>query len=199
MRKNILRLMLVLPWLFCVVANADSETLSSSRRPPIEIRPELYLGWPKDQPPPQPCRLPWPLVITMSASDTNNMVVIEPVIVTAYEEYVGASLSLRGLRPAPPASDPAAKTNFFDAITGAVIVLQELDFAANIKQHGANSLRIRCYTRIHMKENVEMRSYQTITTVECRPGRETLLAAFPGVTLRITAAWNRESPYLLSK
>jgi hypothetical protein len=198
----------LLPWLILAAAQAGSDG-QSSRRPPIEVRPEVYLGWSEDQPPPQPRRLTWPLVLTLTASDTNGQVVAGPMTVTAYEEIAGARFSLRGLRPAPQAPTPAeegaaspnppAQAGVFDVLTGAAITLQELELAAHVIQHGANSLRIRCFVRLHLKENADVRTYETITALECRPGRRALLAAFPGVMLHVTAAWSRESPYLLSE
>ncbi len=177
-------------------------------KPPIEVRPELYLGWTEDQQQPQPKRLSWPLVITLVASDTNNQVIAGPITLTAYEEIVGARFSMRDLQTTMQEQDPpgtnhaalqTASADAFDVITTTAIVLHELGLAAQITPHGANSIRLRCFVRLHTKKNVRMRTYETLTAVECRPGRRVTLASFPDVFIHLTAEWSKGSPYLLSK
>lgn len=191
----------------CVCAGqpAPPQPHPHNRKPPVEIRPELYLGWTEDQQPPQPRRLAWPLILNITASNTNNTPLAGPITMTAYEEIAGARFSLRELKSTTNLDSSTnhlintSSPNVFEPITSAVITLQELEFAAHITPHGANTIRMRCYVKLHIKQNVNAQTFETISAIECRPGRNTVLAAFPGVILNITAAWSRDSPHLISR
>ena len=173
------------------------------------MRPEIYLDlsqYPRNKPR-EIKRLPWPLVITITAIDTNNNAVTGPITVTTYEEFTGGSFKRQAvnIKPAAPVDTNAIDSSgavqnkdagLFELLQGVAVQMEQMDFAAQVFADGANSLRLRCFARVHIKSGMNTQSFETFTTIESRPGREHLLAQFPGVSLRIRATWSRESPYL---
>ena len=173
------------------------------------MRPEIYLDlsqYPRNRPR-EVKRLPWPLVITITAVDTNNNAVTGPITVTTYEEFTGSSFKRQSVkvRPAVPAdtndaasagASPDAGAGLFELLQGISVQMEQMDFAAQVFADGANSLRMRCFARVHLKSGLNTESFEALSTIEGRPGREHLLAQFPGISLRIRATWSRESPYL---
>lgn len=189
--------------------SAPAQELAHPANPGSLMRPEIYLDlsqYPRNKPR-EVKRLPWPLVITITAADTNNNAVTGPITMTTYEEFTGGSFKRQSASIKPPiqadtnavdSGQPGPETyaGVFELFQGIAVQMEEMDFAVQVFADGANSLRLRCFARVHVKSGTSTQSFEALSTIECRPGREHLLAQFPGVTLRIRATWSRESPYL---
>lgn len=164
--------------------------------PPIEIHPEIYLGV---APPPPPAvwinkRLPWPMDITLIALDGASNVVAGPLILSVAEEYAGSSFKQAALKP------KSVKTEGSNSVPVQVVAdgateLQALEFAVHTAPKGANIIFLKCFVRLKMAKDGEAADYQTLTTVECHPDRETTLARFPNIEWRIKARWNNPTTF----
>ncbi len=159
---------------------------------PIHIRPELYLGWRQEQERPRIKKLPWLLEITIRGATPYNPAAAGPLKISTREEFVGINFGRAELStPTAPADTVATNTP-----AAPLIELHSLDFAGQVVPEGANLINLRCHVSLRIIQGQRVETYKTLATLECRPGRETVLAEFPGLTLYLTAVW--KGPVLIN-
>lgn len=170
------------------------ETIRSSKLPPIGVRPELYLGWHQKNKRPEIKRLPWLLKITIRGVSTDNQTIAGPLKINTREEFAGINFGQAELTVIPETAATNGAASDQNGAKGR-IDLQSLDFATQVTHQGANLINLRCYVKLRVIHDQRVATYNTTATLECRPGRETVLAEFPSLKLLLTADW--EGPVLI--
>ncbi|MBI3987008.1 MAG: hypothetical protein HY343_08820 [Lentisphaerae bacterium] len=110
---------------------------------------------------------------------------VVPTLRPARSAAQSASHSAAGGEVGTMADKPA-----FTTAPASAIQLQELEFASLVDTRGAGFMNLKCFVRLTLAENGHAEQVQTLTTVECRPDRETTLATFGGLSLKILVGWN---------
>jgi len=176
---------------------------ASSSRQPNREQPAVYMGigWTNAAEPAPVKRLAWPLKITLRAVDARGNTLAGPLRVTTTEEFASSRFGRSELivttntaitqTQVPNTHVPGGMEmrETVRKVESSRLEIQSLETTFQIHPRGGSVIHIRSDVKVNVTTGARAETYQTTATLECRPDRETVLATFPGLELRLTASW----------